>query len=69
MDDKQHPERQIIRKMTLSQESGIQDPVGTPADRLNMMWQIAQDCWSFVPGNDAEREFQRHAVRIERRKR
>lgn len=69
MDDKQHPERQVIRKMTLREESGFQDPVGTAADRLNMMWQIAQDCWSFVPGSEAEREFQSHVVRIERRQR
>lgn len=62
--------RHVIRKITLRDESGDQLPVGNgPADRLRMMWQIAQDCWSFVPGYDAKREFQRDVVRIERRTR
>ena len=68
MEAKQNPKRLIIRKMTLDEESGDGVPVGTtPADRLMMMWQIAQDCWSFVPGHDAKREFQRHVVSVERR--
>ncbi len=68
MENKQHDQRHIVRKLNLSDESGFQEPIGTsPAERLKMMWQITQDCWAFVPGNDAKREFQRHVTRVERR--
>ena len=68
MESNEHPDRLIVRKMTLAEESDNHPMVGaTPAERLMMMWRIAQDCWTFVPGHDAKREFQRHVVRIERR--
>ena len=68
MDTNEHPDRQVVRKTTLHDESDNQDLIGTtPAERLMMMWRIAQDCWSFVPGHDVEQEFQRHVARVERR--
>lgn len=39
----------------------------TPAQRLAMMWRLAQDCWSFVDAVDVEREFQRHPEVLRRR--
>ena len=68
MENNENHDRLIVRKMTLSEESDGQVPIGSsPAERLMMMWRITQDCWSFVPGYDAKREFQRHVARIERR--
>ncbi|MCA9194829.1 MAG: hypothetical protein KDB03_23825 [Planctomycetales bacterium] len=68
MEKNQYPERRIVRKMSLSEDSSISPLVGSsPAERLLMMWRITQDCWTFVPGYDAKREFQRHDARVERR--
>ena len=59
----------IERKTTLqaSDESGIVDE-STPAERLLMVWPLTLDCWAFTPGakNDAEPEFLRHVVRVQR---
>lgn len=56
-------------KLTLGQEADrgvIVD--ATPAERLAMVWPLTMSCWAFVPGagEDAQREFQRHVVRIQR---
>ena len=68
MENNQYPDRHILKKMTLSESSDDRETIGaSPAERLMMMWRITQDCWSFVPGHDAKREFQRHVTRIERR--
>lgn len=68
MESSNQQNRHVVRKFTLREESEIALPVGDgPADRLNMMWQLAQDCWAFVPGHDVKREFQRHVARLERR--
>lgn len=62
--------REMIRKVELNEEDGSLTPEGSSAaERLLMMWQITQDCWAFVPGHDAKREFQRHVTRVERRMR
>lgn len=62
-----HKERHVIRKTTLTADDTYDAVVGkTAADRLMMMWRIAQDCWAFTPGHDAKREFQRHVARVER---
>ena len=61
-------ERSIVRKIHLSEESGTLDfEAYTPAERILMVWPITQDCWAFVPGYDAQQEFQRHVVRVQRR--
>ncbi len=57
------------RKLTLDQEGdrgAILD--ATAAERLAMVWPITKSCWAFVPRarEDAQREFQRHVVRIRR---
>ncbi|MEZ5308293.1 MAG: hypothetical protein R2684_14200 [Pyrinomonadaceae bacterium] len=63
------PSRKIVRKLSLNEDKGERLPVGkTPEERLSMMWGLAQDCWAFVPGYDAEQEFQRHIVSVKRRK-
>lgn len=62
--------REIVRKVDLNEEDGSLVPEGScAADRLLMVWRITQDCWAFVPGHDAKREFQRHVTRVERRER
>lgn len=62
--------REIIRKVNLSDEDGSFAPNGsTAAERLLMVWRMTLDCWAFVPGHDAKREFQRHVTRVERRER
>ena len=59
--------RSVVKKLSLVDEQGL-GLIGTsPAERLKMVWQITQDCWAFVPGYDAKREFQRHVTRVERR--
>lgn len=57
------------RKLTLDQE-GDRGVVldATPAERLSMVSPITRSCWAFVPTaeKNAQREFQRHVVRIRR---
>lgn len=61
--------RSVIRVTSLLDEDADQLPIGKdPAERLRMVWRITQDCWAFVPGYDAKREFQRHVTRVERRR-
>jgi agmatine/peptidylarginine deiminase len=61
-------ERSFVRKIHLSEESvALAFEAYTPAERVLMVWPITQDCWAFVPGYDAQQEFQRHVVRVERR--
>lgn len=60
--------RKIARKVDLNEEDGTLTPQGSSAaERLLMVWRITQDCWAFVPGHDAKREFQRHVTCVERR--
>jgi hypothetical protein len=57
------------RKVKLDREDDLGLVLdATPAERLAMVWPITKSCWAFVPraGEDAQREFQRHVVRIER---
>ena len=39
----------------------------TPAQRLGMMWQLALDTWAFNGLENAESQFSRHFVRVQRR--
>lgn len=39
------------------------DPT-TPAERLSMMWQLAQDAWAFMGEPVAESRLLRHTVRV-----
>lgn len=50
-------------------EQGLEDDLRatTAAQRLQMMWQLAVDAWSFQEGADVESRLQRHVVRVERR--
>jgi hypothetical protein len=41
----------------------------TPAERLDMMWQLTIDAWSFTGEPIAESRLPRHIVRIHRCKR
>ncbi len=39
----------------------------TPAERLEMMWQLALDAWAFKGLENAESQFSRHLVHVQRR--
>ena len=42
----------------------------TPGERVAMMWQLARDAWAFMGEPEhAESRLQRHAVRVQRRRR
>ncbi|MCI0335364.1 MAG: hypothetical protein L0228_19320 [Planctomycetes bacterium] len=60
--------RQIERLSKLSDQGKEDDLRGTTIEeRWNMMWQLAVDAWAMKGENVAEREFQRHVERLERR--
>lgn len=62
--------REVIRKVNLSDEDGSYAPDdSTAAERLQMVWRMTQECLAFVPGHNAQRAFQRHVIRVERRER
>jgi hypothetical protein len=39
----------------------------SPAERIDMVWQLTLDAWAFKEPDVAESRFQRHAVRVVRR--
>lgn len=39
----------------------------TPAERINIVWQLTLDAWAFKKGERIEPRLQRHIVRIVRR--
>jgi hypothetical protein len=41
----------------------------TPAERVDMMWQLAIDAWSFMGETFAESRLPRHVVSVHRRRR
>jgi hypothetical protein len=57
-----------IRKLTDHRaESDLQTT--TPAQRLEMMWQLALDAWAFTGETVAEPRLPRHVIRVVRGKR
>ena len=57
------------RKLTLDQEDDRGVLLNaTPTECLAMVWPITESCWALMPraGENAQREFQRHVVRIRR---
>jgi len=59
--------RDVVRKLTLAEDDDdglVLD--ATPAERLQMVWPLTCDCWAFVPGSDAQLEFQRHVESVKR---
>jgi hypothetical protein len=61
--------RQIIRKTTLREADERDDLKDkTPAERIEMMWQLAMDAWAFKENLNAEPRFQRHIVVVKRGK-
>jgi hypothetical protein len=58
-----------IRKMRLADQGTETDLRGTnPAQRVLMMWQLAQDAWAML-GDRGESRLSRHVVRVVRGKR
>lgn len=51
--------RQAVIRSTLA-DQGSDDVLLhlSPAERIKMVWPITKDCWAFVPGHNAEQEFQ-----------
>ena len=57
-----------VRVTTLSSQGTETDLAGTTvADRVNMMWQLALDAWTFKGEPVVESRLPRHVVRVERR--
>jgi hypothetical protein len=57
-----------IRVQKLSEQGKESDLEGTtPAERLEMMWQLALDAWAFKGEAVAESRLQRHIVHLSRR--
>ena len=61
-------ERTIVRVSTLQEQDRSDDLLKTtPAERLQMMWQITLDAWTFKGEPIAELRLPRHIVRVLRR--
>lgn len=60
-----------IRKVRLRDSGGHADVADlSMSERLEMMWQLAQDAWAFKGETEhAESRLQRHVVRVFRRER
>jgi hypothetical protein len=57
-----------IRIQKLSEQGKESDLKGTtPAERLEMMWQLASDAWAFKGESIAGSRLPRHLVRLLRR--
>ena len=41
----------------------------TPAERMELVWPLTLQAWSFMQGTEGEPRLQRHAVRVVRRAR
>jgi hypothetical protein len=67
--DRPSTDRSRLVKTTLQDQDdrGIV-PDATPGQRMAMVWQMTLDTWAFTDPASAQSEFQRHAVRIERRR-
>lgn len=63
--------RRRIRRSSLRASAGHADVADlSVSERLGMMWQLAQDAWSFKGETEhAEPRLQRHVVRVFRRER
>ncbi len=69
MTDPSPMDRTLVRKTTLREQDdrGI-IPDATPGERMAMVWQLTLDAWAFMDPAGAKSEFQRHVVRVERRR-
>ncbi len=68
MSDRHQMDRSSLVKTTLvdQDDRGILRDA-SPSERMSMVWQMTLDAWTFMDPAGAKSEFQRHAVRIERR--
>ena len=58
----------VIRISKLQDQDRVDDLQSTtPAQRLDMMWQLAIDAWAFKGESVAELRLPRHIVRVLRR--
>jgi hypothetical protein len=58
--------RRIIRVQRLKEQKDEKPENTTAVERLQMMWQIAQDTWAFTGEKIAQSRLQRHLVSIRR---
>jgi hypothetical protein len=63
-------ERTRTLRVSRLQDQGSEDDLAktTPAERIEMVWPLTLDAWSFKEPMSAESRLQRHIVRILRRK-
>lgn len=69
MKDRTKIARNLLKKSTLQEQDDrgiISD--ASPAERIAMVWQMTIDTWAFMDPESAQSEFQRHVVRVERRR-
>jgi hypothetical protein len=60
----------VVRVSPLHDQEAERDMYAmTPAQRLDMMWQLALDAWAFKGESLAESRLPRHVVRVVRRRR
>ena len=67
MPDRSQADRSVIRKTTLQDEDDrgiVRD--ATPSQRMEMVWQLTLDAWTFMDPASVKSEFQRHVGRVER---
>lgn len=58
----------LVRKLSLHEPEQSADLKGkSPAELLDMMWQLTLDAWSFKERLDVEPRLQRHIVVLKRR--
>lgn len=63
-------ERTRTLRVSRLQDQGSEDDLAktTPAERIEMVWPLTLDAWSFKEPMSAESRLQRHIVRVLRRK-
>jgi hypothetical protein len=59
--------RKIVRVRKLRDEEPLDLLDKTPAERIEMVWQITMDAWAFKGEPIDQSRLQRHIVRVHRR--
>ena len=59
--------RQIVKKITMKNDSDDGYVKAEKHELISMIWEITQDNWSFVRGEDVKRRLQRDVATIIRR--
>jgi len=66
MDRSSYPVKLI--RLHEQEETALPYDRKTPAELMDIAWQLTCDVWAFKGGENAESGLQRHVVRLERRR-